>query len=64
VLGETDLDEYSFTEQYAIAARGVAKSAGAAFVSSIANSARSLGDVSEIEDKSQYPTVSIELENQ
>ncbi|KAG2182961.1 hypothetical protein INT44_005942 [Umbelopsis vinacea] len=43
--------------------RGIAKSAGAAFVASIANSARSLSDVSEIEDKSQYSTVSIELES-
>ncbi|KAH8550617.1 hypothetical protein BGW37DRAFT_521288 [Umbelopsis sp. PMI_123] len=46
-----------------LGARGVAKAEGAAFVSSIANSANSLGDVSEIEDKSQYSTVSIELES-
>jgi len=46
-----------------LGARGIAKSTGAAFIVSIANSARSLGDVSEIEDKSQYPTVSIELES-
>ncbi|KAM3586083.1 hypothetical protein VKS41_002613 [Umbelopsis sp. WA50703] len=46
-----------------LGARGIAKSAGAGFIASIAHSARGLGDVSEIEDKSQYPTVSIELDS-